>query len=361
MPDEQGNSKKTVTIAVDCMGGDYAPREIVKGAIMGARLHGGKHCNIHLLLVGKPEAIVNELNLIEGKDEVHYDIIPASEVIEMGEHPATAIRKKKDASIVVACQCVGDKRAQGVVAAGSTGAAMASAVFKIGRIEGIDRPAIGVVLPSTASNHTMLLDAGANSDCLPEMLIQFAKMGSVFSREALGNKNPKVALLNIGEEPTKGNSLYILTHKLLEQQADLNFVGNIEGKYLFDGSVDVVVCDGFSGNIALKTAEGVGNMVSTFMKEELTRGLRIKTGVLLAKNAFKSIKRRVSDEDYGGALLLGVKGICVIGHGRSNAYAVSNAIRVARDGILQNVVEKIATEVQTQKDKLSFLEDVASL
>lgn len=343
---KQRREGETVRIAVDCMGGDYAPREIVRGAIQGGKIY-----NAHLYLVGNPAAIQAELDLIEDKGGVHYEIVPASEVIEMGEHPATAIRKKKDASIVVACNLVGDKIAQGVVAAGSTGAAMTAAIFRIGRIEGIDRPAIAVVLPSTKPRHAILVDAGANSDCLPEMLVQFAKMGSVFSKEAFGVENPRVGLLNIGEEATKGNSLYVLTHKLLEQQGDLNFTGNVEGKHMFNDTVDVVVCDGFTGNIALKTAEGVGNMVTTFMKEELTQGLRIKAGVLLAKNAFKSIKRRVSDEDYGGALLLGIKGICVIGHGRSNAYAVSNAIRVTRDAILQDVVGKIEqTVLKTHHD-----------
>ena len=333
--------ERVVTVAVDCMGGDYAPMEIVRGAIKGAKLH-----KVNVLLVGRPEAIEAELAQIKDKEGVNYEIVPATEVIEMGEHPATAIRRKKDSSILVAAKCVGDGRAQGVVAAGSTGAAMAACIFKIGRIDGIDRPAIAVVLPSTKERHAILVDAGANAECLPEMLIQFAKMGSVFSKEAFGVESPRVGLLNIGEESSKGCSLYVNAHRMLALQEDINFVGNVEGKHLFNDTVDVAVCDGFTGNIALKTAEGVGNMVNTFMKEELTKGLRNKAGVFLAKNAFKSIKRRISDEDYGGALLLGIKGICVIGHGRSNAFAVSNAIRVTKEAILQDVVGKIQDKVQ---------------
>lgn len=329
---------KPIRIAVDCMGGDYAPHEIVKGAIMGAQKYG-----IGLQLVGDPDRIKDELALL-GAHGVDIEIVPTVETIDMGESPGTAIRKKRNASVVLASRCVANGESAGLVAAGNTGAAMAAAIFNMGRIEGIDRPAIAVVLPSTKSP-TLLIDGGANADCIPEMLVQFARMGTIFSTAILQVPNPRVGLLNIGEESSKGNSFALSTYKLLEQHDELNFIGNIEGRHLFDGSADVVVCDGFSGNIALKTAEGVGNMVKTFLKEELDKSLKVKAGAILARSAFKRIKRKITDEDFGGALLLGVKGICVIGHGGSNAFAIQNAIRVTKEAIDQDIIGRIESKV----------------
>lgn len=332
------SNNRPIRIAVDCMGGDYAPHEIVKGAIQGAQSY-----QVALQLVGHPEKIEAELTQLDTHG-VDYEIVPAFENIEMGESPTTGLRKKKGASVVVASQCVAKGDSQGLVAAGNTGAAMAAALFNMGRIEGIDRPAIAVVLPSSKTP-CLLLDAGANADCIPEMLVQFARMGTIFSAAVLQAANPRVGLLNIGEEPSKGNAFSLSTYKLLEQHEEINFVGNIEGRHLFDGSADVVVCDGFTGNVVLKTAEGVGNMVKTFLKEELDRSLKVKAGAILARSAFKRIKRKISDEDFGGALLLGVKGICVIGHGGSNAFAIQNAIRVTREAIEQDVIGKIESKV----------------
>ncbi len=320
------------------MGGDHAPYEIVKGAIQGAQLY-----HIGLQLVGHPDRIQHELNQLDTHG-VDYEIVPALETIDMGESPVAALRKKKGASIVVASRCVAKGESQGLVAAGSTGAAMTSAIFNMGRIDGIDRPAIAVVLPST-QNPCILLDAGANADCIPEMLVQFARMGTIFSSAVMHVKKPRVGLLNIGEESSKGNSFTLSTHKLLMQHDEINFIGNIEGRHLFDGSADVVVCDGFTGNVALKTAEGVGNMVMSFIKTEFTSSLFAKASGLLVKNGVKRIKRKVSDEEFGGALLLGVKGICVIGHGGSRAYAIQNAIRVATEAIEQGVIGKIENKV----------------
>lgn len=331
-------------IAVDCMGGDYAPHEIVKGAIQGARLY-----NVRLQLVGPPERIQAELNQLDTAG-IDYEIVSALETIEMGESPATAIRKKRDASIVVASLCVAKGQAQGLVAAGNTGAAMASALFNMGRLEGIDRPAIAVVLPSSKPSPTLLLDAGANADCIPEMLIQFARMGSIFVQAVLQVQHPRIGLLNIGEEPSKGNSFSLSTYKLLEQHDEFNFVGNVEGKHLFDGTADVVVCDGYTGNVALKTAEGVGNMVMSVFREEASKSLRAKAGALLIRSTMRKVKKKVSDEEFGGALLLGVKGICVIGHGGSNAYAIQNAVRVAKDAIEQDVLGKIVKKSQESQE-----------
>jgi glycerol-3-phosphate acyltransferase PlsX len=215
----------------------------------------------------------------------------------------------------------------------------------MGRIDGVDRPAIAVVLPSIKYPPAVLIDGGANADCIPEMLLQFARMGSIFSQAVLQVKNPRIGLLNIGSEASKGNSFALSTYKLLEQHDEMNFIGNIEGRHLFDNSVDVIVCDGYSGNIALKTAEGVGSMVMTVMKEEARSSIRAKAGFILARSALKRIKRRVSDEEFGGALLMGVKGICVIGHGGSSAFAIQNAIRVCKEAIDQNVIGKIESLV----------------
>jgi phosphate acyltransferase len=332
-------TKRPIRIAIDCMGGDHAPREIVRGAILGAQAY-----SVSLLLVGDPAKIKAELATLE-TNGVDYQIIEAMENIEMGESPASAIRKKKNASVVVASNCVASGDAQGLVAAGNTGAAMASALFNMGRIEGVDRPAIAVVLPTTAESPAILVDAGANADCIPEMLLQFARMGMIFSQAVLQVKNPRVGLLNIGEEASKGNTFSLSSYKLLEQQDELNFIGNVEGKHMFDGTADVIVCDGFTGNVALKAAEGVGNMVMTLFKEEATRSLRAMAGALLVKSTLKKVKRKVSDEEFGGALLLGVKGICVIGHGGSNAYAIQNAIRVTKEAIDQDVIGKIENKV----------------
>lgn len=328
-----------IRIAIDCMGGDYAPGEIVKGAIIGGREH-----LVGLQLVGLPDAIEQELSQIDTTG-VDYEIVEATEMIEMGESPVVALRKKKNASIVVASKCVHKGESQGLVAAGNTGAAMAAAIFHIGRIKGIDRPAIAAILPTMADRPCILVDAGANADCIPEMLVQFARMGSIFMASVMGVSEPRVGLMNIGEEPSKGNSFTLSAYKLLENMDDINFVGNVEGKTLFEGMADVIVCDGFTGNITLKTPEGVANMVMHFIKEEFTRSLRAKAGALLVKSGLKAIKGKVKDEEMGGALLLGIKGICVIGHGGSNAHAVKNAIRLTRYAIEQDVIGKIESKV----------------
>lgn len=329
-----------IRIAVDAMGGDYAPHEIVDGAVQGAREHG-----VAVLLVGKPDEIERELKKYDTQG-LAIEIVPASEVIEMGESPATALRKKKDASIIVTAKCVKSGQAQGMVAAGSTGAAMASALLYVGRIDGVDRPAIGVCLPSTSESPCLLIDAGANADCTPEMLTQFAVMGNIFMHNVHNVSKPRVGLLNIGEEQSKGNAFAHTAFQLLEKDERFHFVGNIEGKELFNGSADVAVTDGFTGNVALKSAEGVMKMFGSVLKAQLMGSLRAKAGALLAEPALKAAIKRVDPEEFGGALLLGVKGICVISHGGSRGRGIKNAIRVAKEAIIADVLGKISNQIQ---------------
>lgn len=343
-------------IAIDAMGGDHAPHEIVAGAVWGAQDYG-----VAIELVGKQDRIEQELDRIaqEGiysdcgtggkKRRIKIDlnkldikVTHASEVIEMGEAPGQAIRKKKKSSIVLAVDAVASGSSDAVVAAGSTGAAMASSLFGLGRLPGIERPAIAVTLP-TMKKPIVLIDGGANSNCTPEMLHQFAIMGVTFSRNVLGIENPRVGVLNIGEEAGKGNELAQNTYKLLEEHQDkINFVGNIEGKEIFLSVCDVVVCDGFVGNVALKITEGTSSMLFRMIKSEFKSDLAGKIIGLLAKPFMKRIGKKINYEEFGGALLLGVKGITVISHGRSKAYAIKNAIRVAKEAVETGVNEKIS-------------------
>ncbi|MBY0450320.1 MAG: phosphate acyltransferase PlsX [Cyanobacteria bacterium] len=327
-----------VWIAIDAMGGDHAPEAIVKGAVLGARLY-----KVGIRLVGDPAQINPILRDLDTQG-LYIDVVEAKDVIQMDESPATALRKKKDASIVVTAKQVSSGKAQGMVAAGSTGAAMGAALLYIGRIHGVDRPAIGVTLP-TLNTPCLLIDGGANADCIPEMLLQFARMGSVFMHNVYQQEKPRVGLLNIGEEAGKGNAFVNSAFKLLENDHSIHFIGNIEGRDLFAGTVDVAVCDGFTGNIAIKSAEGVVKMFGSFLKQELKRNITTQAGALLAKGAFDRAKQHVDHEIFGGALLLGVKGICVIAHGGSSAVAIENAIRVAKNAIDTEVLSKISGQM----------------
>ena len=344
-------------IAVDAMGGDHAPQEIVAGAVWAAKEYG-----VAIELVGKQDLIEQELDKISNEgfltdlgkggprrfrikidtSKLDIKITHASEVIEMGEAPGQAIRKKKKSSIVLAVDAVAQGSSDAVVAAGSTGAAMASSLFGLGRLPGIERPAIAVTLP-TIKKPIVVIDGGANSNCSPEMLMQFAIMGSTFSKNVLGVEHPRVGVLNIGEEAGKGNELAQAAYRLLEEHQDkMNFVGNIEGKELFLSVCDVVVCDGFVGNVALKVTEGASSMLFRMLKNEFKSDLLGKIIGLLAKPFMKRIYTKINYEEFGGALLLGVKGITVISHGRSHAYAIKNAVRVAKDAVESCVNEKIA-------------------
>ncbi len=342
-------------IAVDAMGGDYAPGEIVKGAVWAAHDY-----NVPIELVGKTDEIQRVLDEISRKgirsnrggyfvkkfkvdlSKLDIKITQADEVIEMGEAPGTALRKKRKSSIVLAVDSVAKGSSDAVVAAGSTGAAMASSLFGLGRLPGIERPAIAVTLP-TMKEPVILIDAGANSSCTSEMLFQFATMGSTFVKNVYNRKDPKIGVLNIGEEEEKGNQLVKDVHKLLkENNIGLHFIGNVEGKELFQGNVDVVVCDGFVGNVALKTIEGSSMMLFRLIKQEFKNDIISMIVGLLAKPFMKRIYKRVNYEEFGGALLLGVKGITVISHGRSSSYAIRNAVKVAKEAVESGVNKKIA-------------------
>ncbi len=344
-------------IAIDAMGGDNAPHEIVKGAVWAAQDY-----NVPIELVGKEDAIKRELKLISRRgikivrggffrqtiridvSKLDIKITNANEIIEMGEAPGQAIRKKRNSSIVLAVNAVATGSSDAVVAAGSTGAAMASSLFGLGRLPGIERPAIAVTLP-TMKKPFILLDAGANSSCTPEMLYQFAIMGAMFAKNVYGYENPKVGVLNIGEEASKGNELVQAAYKMLEESKDgLNFVGNIEGKEIFYGDCDVIICDGFVGNVVLKIIEGSGLMLFKMISQEFKSDIISIIIGLLARPFMKRIYKRMNYEEYGGALLLGVKGITVIAHGRSTAYAIKNAVRVAKEAVESEVNRKI-TEV----------------
>lgn len=327
-------------IAVDAMGGDFAPVEIVHGAVLAA-----KEDRVCIQLTGPENILKYELQKHNALD-LPIEIIPAYEVIDMAEpQPANAVRKKSSSSIVVAMNQVASGKAGGVVAAGSTGAATASALFCLKRIEGIERPCIAACLP-THSKPVILVDAGANLEATCEQLLQNAFMGVALSKGLFKLQNPRVGLLNIGEEPTKGNTLVKDAYQLLVNATELNFIGNVEGRHVPEGVCDVCVCDGFVGNVFLKTAEGIAKMVTTLLREELTRDTKSKIGALLAKDSFYRLRKRIDYAEYGGAQLLGVRGVCVIAHGRSQHIAIKNAIRVAKEAVEANLISLIESMVK---------------
>jgi phosphate acyltransferase len=324
------------TIAVDAMGGDYAPDEIVVGAIRAAA-----ELDVNLLLVGEPEPIQACLDRHGGGDTNRIRLVPAEGVVTM-EEKATSIRRKPKASINVAMSLVKEKQAQAVVSAGHSGAAMSAALLRLGRLKGIDRPAIGAVFPTMIPGKSVIvLDVGANMDCRAKYLEQFALMGTIYSQYILNVDEPKVGLLNIGEEPGKGNELAVETYQLLEDNSAIPFVGNAEGKDVLSGKFDVIVCDGFVGNVLLKFAEAVGEVMLKIMKEELPRGWRGKLGTALLKPNLLNIKQRIDCAEHGGALLFGVSGVCIISHGSSRAPSIFNAIRMAKEAVENQVIEKI--------------------
>jgi glycerol-3-phosphate acyltransferase PlsX len=329
-------------VAVDAMGGDNAPAEIVRGALRAAtELH------IPVALVGRRELLESELARIEGPETVaraRLSIVDAPEVVEMDEHPASAVRAKRDSSVVRSCDLVAQGRAGAVVSAGNSGAVLAAALFSIKRIPGIARPAIGALLPSLTSP-TFLLDVGANTDCKPEWLVQFAVMGSVYAATMMGVDRPRIGLLSNGEEPGKGSQLVQEAHALL-QAAGVAFGGNVEAKELFTGACDVAVSDGFVGNIALKTAEGVGEYLFATLREEAMSSALAKIGGQLLKPRLRAVRDRVDYRHTGGALLLGVAGEVVIAHGRSDSLAVMNAIRVADQAATRDVSGTIAAALR---------------
>jgi glycerol-3-phosphate acyltransferase PlsX len=329
-------------IIIEAMGGDYAPQAIVQGAIQALSLDK----NLELILVGQEKAI--KQCLPKNYDSERLSIHHCEEVIAMDEHPALAYRQKKDASITVATRLVKEKKGEAVISAGNTGAQMVAALFGLGRLQGISRPAIGTIMPGL-SGPKLLLDAGANTDCKPENLLQFAEMGSVYAEKILGISTPRIGLVSNGTEPSKGNELTLKTYELLQEKVGLNFVGNVEGRDILSGPVDVFVCDGFVGNIILKVLEGTGGGIFALFKEELQRNVRSKTGAFLLLPALKKIKARLDYAEYGGAPLLGVKGLSIICHGSSNAYAIQNAVRVASLCVKKNMVQALQESISVGK------------
>lgn len=323
-----------VTIAVDAMGGDYAPREIVHGSVLAARELG-----VSIQLVGLPDAISRELARHDTSG-LNITVIPATEVIAMDEKPGRAILKKKDSSILVAVKQVAEKKADGVVAAGSTGAAAVAAHLTLGRINNVDRSAIAARMPTIHGN-AILLDAGANVDNDAQQLAQYAVIGSILYRGLYGVARPRVGIMNMGTEETKGTALVHEAYELIKQIPDLNFLGYVEGRDFPMDKCDVVVTDGFTGNCCLKTAEGIARMMSHMLKQELLADFRNKVGAILAKPAMEALKKRVDYNYYGGALLVGLKGVCVIAHGGSKHTAVKYAIKVAYDMVKADIVNQI--------------------
>ena len=322
-------------IAIDAMGGDHAPVEIVLGA-----LRAKEELGVNVLLVGEPERIT--ASLPEHIQSAPFEIVPAEGMVEMHEEPLSALRRKPKASINVAMDLVRKKRADAVVSAGHSGAAMAAALLRLGRLKGIDRPAIGTVLPTLiAGKPVLILDVGANVDCRPQFLDQFATMGSIYSQYVLGTESPKVGLLNIGEEECKGNELAVRTYPLLQENPHIEFIGNAEGRDVLSGEFDVIVCDGFSGNVLLKFAEAVGEVALQILREELPRGLHGKAGTTLLKPNLRRIKQRIDHAEHGGGLLLGVAGISIISHGSSRAPSIFNATRLAKEAFDHQVSDRI--------------------
>jgi phosphate acyltransferase len=326
-------------IALDAMGSDRAPKPEIEGAIQAARHHG-----VRVVLVGQSSQIRAELDRHPTAANLPLEIVHADEVITMDDKVAQAVRAKRDSSMRVGLRLVREAVASGFVTAGNTGAAMATAKMVLGALPGVDRPALAAVFPTALGTAAVLLDVGANVDCKPENLEQFAVMGEIYSRSIFGLRRPRVGLLSIGEEESKGNELTREAFRLLKA-LPLNFIGNVEGRDLYNGQVDVIVADGFVGNVALKTSEGVATLVRYVLKESLRSTITRQVGYLLSRSAFADFKKRLDYSEYGGAPLLGLKGVCIIGHGSSNANAIKNAIRVAAEFSERNINAKIEKEL----------------
>jgi glycerol-3-phosphate acyltransferase PlsX len=326
-----------VRIAVDAMGGDHAPRAAVAGAVQAAVGDGAD-----VLLVGDERAIRAELAGLKAADGV-VEVVHAEEVVGMDEPPITPIRRKRRSSIRICAELVRDGRAQAMVSAGNTGAVMIAAKMVIGAVDGVDRPALAAVFPSR-TGRTVVLDVGANVDTKPEHLRQFAVMGHFYAQEVLGMPSPRIGLLSVGEEDVKGTDVTREVFRVLKTTG-LNFVGNVEGRDVFNGSVDVIVCDGFVGNAVLKSAESMVGLVGKMLREELARSWRTRLGAALARPAFDAFRRRVDYAETGAAPLLGIKGGCFIGHGRSNPRAIRNSVRSAVEFCAADLHHKIHDKV----------------
>src|SRR5881296_4097928 len=341
MPMTNGDGAPSrLKVAVDAMGGDYGPRVVVEGAVAAVREFGAA-----VILVGDRSAINREVVRLDAQN-LDLEVRHASQVVGMAESPSQALRRKRDSSLRVAAELVKDGRASAFISAGNTGAAMAIAMFVIGVLPGVDRPAIAAVLPNLR-RFTILLDAGANVDPKAEHLLQFAVMGNVYARDILGLDSPRVGLLSVGEEEGKGNELTKETYELLKDSS-LNFLGNVEGRDIYNGSCDVVVTDGFTGNVALKISESLAEMLGAMIKEELHRDVRSKVGAKLAMPAFQRFRRRVDYTEMGGAPLLGIDGAAIVCHGSSPSKAIKNAVRVAAEWTTAGLNEHIKAAIEAE-------------
>jgi glycerol-3-phosphate acyltransferase PlsX len=327
-----------ITIAVDAMGSDQAPRPEVEGSVLAAR-----ELDVRILLAGQPAAIKVELNR-HARRVSNIEVVAASEVIGMNDAPMQAYRRKKDSSVHVITRLVRTGQAGALVSAGNTGAVMAVARFGLGLLPSVDRPALAAPFPTARGGASVLIDVGANVDSRPAHLVQFAVMGEIYYRAIFGTRRPRVGLLSIGEEETKGNELVRETFNRLKT-LPINFVGNVEGREIFAGEVDVIVCDGFIGNIALKISEGLAQHIAAWLKQALKSTLAAQLGAVLSRSAFQQFKKKIDYSEYGGVPLLGVRAPTVIAHGRSNANAIKNAIRVAAEMVRTKVNEKIEQEL----------------
>jgi glycerol-3-phosphate acyltransferase PlsX len=327
-----------IDIALDAVGTDKAPEAEIRGAILAC-----KALPVRVHLVGPEEELHDLLDEALGSDDLPIVIHHASERIGMEEKAAQAVRTKKDSSMRVGLKLVREGTAAGFVTAGNTGAAMATAKMVLGALPGVDRPALAIPMPSSKGNPCVLLDVGANVDCKATNLAQFAVMGEIYARSVLKIDSPRVGLLSVGEEESKGNDL---THEAfpLLKALPFRFVGNVEGRDIFSGQADVIVCDGFVGNVALKTSEGVGRFVRDVLRESLTRTVTAQVGALLSRKAFNEFRHRLDYREYGGAHLLGVRGVCIIGHGSSNDRAIYNGIRVAYESAVAGTIQSIEAE-----------------
>jgi phosphate acyltransferase len=328
-----------LTIAVDAMGGDHAPQSEVEGAVLAARSLGVK-----VILVGHRDVVGQELARYDDWRSLPIEIVHASERVTMEDSAARAFRTKRDSSLRVASRLVRDGAAHGMVSAGNTGAVMATAKMVQGVVPGVDRPALVGILPTAEGTPVLLVDVGANVDCSPRMLTQFAVMGEIYSRLVLHRPNPRVGLLSIGEEEHKGNDVTRAVTPMLKA-LKFNFMGNVEGRDIYTGKVDVVVCDGFTGNVTLKVSEGLVEMIKQMLHGSLESTIAGKIGYAFSRTAFADFKKRLDYSEYGGAPLLGVRGAAIICHGRSNANAIKNAIRVAAEFSRGNINERIEDEL----------------
>ncbi len=334
-------------IAVDAMGGDFGPAVVVPGAVEAARLH-----DLHVLLVGDTPKGGAELARLD-LEGIGCEIVQADDVVHMNERPSDILRRKKNASIQVACRLVKEGAADGVVSAGHSGATVACGMFIMGRLPGVERPALAALLP-TEKEPVVVLDAGANVDCRPYHLFQFGLMGDAFARDLLGYAAPRVSLLSIGEEEGKGNSQVKEAYELLKMAHNLNFIGNAEGRDIFTGDVDVVICDGFVGNVVVKMSEGLAASLVRMLKRVFTSGVMPALGALLARGAFRNFARTIDYAEYGGAPLLGLQGLAIVCHGRSNARAMTNAIRMSGAFVRKETNARLAETILANEELTRF-------